>query len=122
MSERDELTAWLAERLFPPKERPGWWWFRNTSDELPDLPAPPGQEPLWAGPDLSGSWEGAGLVLEAMHERGYTVQVVIRGPDCEWAATFSGGGSVTPIWAGLNTAAPMAVCLAAEAALKVADG
>lgn len=117
-----ELNERLAERLFPPKERPGWWWFRNTSDDLPDLPAPPGQEPLWAGPNLSGSWEGAGLVLEAMKERATPLNLQTTADLKEWwVGSCDHDYETGRGFAIIHDSAPMAVALAAEQALKSED-
>lgn len=109
MSDR-ELDARLAEQLFPPKERPEWWETPYTALSLPALdPA----RPVWAGPDLSGSWEGAGLLLEAMVAKGWEPYVGYL--DGKWYA-----GTQLP-HQGRDPVAdtgPMAVALVAEAARK----
>ena len=113
MSDRDELNAWLLVDLFG----------------VPDEPCACGKhageahsQQVHFTTDLSGSWEGAGLVLEALAERGYypSLYRTNNPTDAKWRAWVTVAtkeGGTRDIFAH-HASAPMAVALAARAALE----
>ncbi len=110
--EKRDLNAKLAERLF------GWIWLRREWSHWrwlgPSSDIDTGPGPTWGSvravrpdemdeckpedvdiPDYAGTWEGAGLVVEAMRKRGYGahfntggllwfVRFGLLGITCDW--------------------------------------
>lgn len=80
----------------------------------PDSPTDGGEDPFY-----STTWEGAGLVLEAMRERGWRWAVYPAASGPAIAATFSRTGKGNRHLEGqaVTAPAPRAVCIAALRAI-----
>lgn len=108
------LDAWLAERLF-------------------DRKLDPKKVNLEAHLNYSRSWEGAGLVVDAMRERGWRIHGMedsgtprtIQTPDgpeiLQWYVRLWSQDRTQLVEVNASTA-PLAIALAAKAALEKEDG
>ena len=69
-------------------------------------------------PDYSGSWAGAGLVVERMRELGWQGCVTMPNENGPWGAEFWKGDAMDTHGEADHEAAPVAVSRAALAALS----
>lgn len=117
-----ELDALVAERVLGWQRRPSCW----DRDPL-GRDGKPGHDLLSRGktPCFSSRWDGAGLVVEAMENRGWFLnldrppRLVSTGP-LAWVAKIRTSIGDRRVGEAADTA-PLAICRAALAALESAD-
>jgi hypothetical protein len=109
-----EIESMLAVRLFGWHRADGGGWKAPAGRAASHLCPHDGGPPHWAQ-----TWEGAGEVIDAMHELGYAVHVnapstsMGRKPSDGWVVSFA----KEPELAVRSLSAPCAIALAALRAL-----
>lgn len=108
-----ELDALIAEKVMGGVSRhPEWYWLRSgTAPEVPDLPTPKGRPAIFCGPGFSTDIAAAWNVVERLKAR-YRFELVHRGGDRPWVAVFG-------TWRATADTAPLAICRAALATVRI---
>lgn len=112
-----ELNKYLAVNLFG---------YTSHPERISVLVAPDGSWAAYSGkkvrgrhiPNYAGTWEGMGLVVEAMGEDRKLLPAIFAAFEGDWIAGFSTLDNPAIRWKTKAPTAPLAVARAAKAALE----